>query len=102
MRSVAVAIDHRRRYIAGMRWVLPLIFAVALAICAVDHGSVSARRRRRTALDGPAWMDPEAPAPPGDDDVTATEDRRPAARQAATFDAVTGILSWADDDERYN
>jgi hypothetical protein len=83
-----------------MRWVLPLIVAAALAICAADHSRASARRRRRTVLDGPAWLGSELPLAPGGDDPV-TEDRRPAARQAATFDAATGTLSWADD-ERYN
>jgi hypothetical protein len=88
-----------------MRWFLPLILAVALAICAADHASASARKRARTRFDGPAWMHPQVP--PGergghDQDVAAFADRQTAALQTATFDAATGTLTWFDDDYCYN
>jgi hypothetical protein len=89
-----------------MRWLLPLLLVVVLAVCAADDISASARKRARTGLDGPAWMHPEVPpsGPVGGHDqaVTASEDPQAAALQTARFDAATGTLTWFDDDERYN
>jgi hypothetical protein len=90
-----------------MRWLLPLVVAVALAICAVDPTSPSSRRRARTALDRPAWLHPQVPVGAAGHDhtvpaATATEDRQAATRQTATFDPATGMLTWFDDDEGYN
>jgi hypothetical protein len=88
-----------------MRWLLPLILVVALAVCAADYTSASARKRARAGLDGPAWMHPQVPPADrggGNDRVTVSADRQAAAVPTATFDAATGTLTWFDDDECHN
>jgi hypothetical protein len=89
-----------------MRWLLPLILVVALAICAADPTSASARKRARAGQGGPAWMHPQVPPSVHrrghDHDVAAFADHQAAALQTATFDAATGTLTWFDDDYCYN
>ena len=87
-----------------MRWLLPLILVVALAICAADPTATSARKRARTVHGGPAWMHPQIPRGERgdhDDDVAAFADQAPAL-QTASFDAATGTLTWFGDDYCYN
>jgi hypothetical protein len=79
-----------------MRWVLPLLLVVALAVCVADPSRARRARRPRlprAALAGPSWAPREAIAP----DITGDA----AAMQRAMFDASTGTLTWFDD-EAYN
>ena len=88
-----------------MRWLLPFVFALALAVCTADDLPAPRRKRVWEAFDGGIWADPEgaalgrasfhAPGGPRFHDDPA------AAGQSATFDAATGTLTWFDD-ENYN
>jgi hypothetical protein len=100
-----IAIDPARRYIAAVRWLIPLVLVVVLAVSALDAPRVARPKLPRAVLAGDRWMPPEVGAPgqgaaqspdPGSFDAAQTD---PAQR--ASFDAATGTLTWLDD-ERYN
>jgi hypothetical protein len=80
-----------------VRWLLPLLFAIALALCSVDPVPSRRKKRDRSALD--------AELPPLDfarlargsyrERVTVRYDG--PASQCGRFDATTGTLTWFDD-----
>jgi hypothetical protein len=87
-----------------MRWFLPLVFALALAVRTADHVRAYRRKCGREVLEGSAWTHTDA----GDvglsgDSTTVTEASawQLATVQRATFDAKAGTLTWFDD-ENYN
>ncbi|HEX2691169.1 MAG TPA: hypothetical protein VHN14_31370 [Kofleriaceae bacterium] len=82
-----------------MRWFLPLVFALALAVRTADHVRVYRRKCGREALEGSAWTHPDV----GEIGPTVTEASawQLATVQRATFDAKAGTLTWFDD-ENYN
>jgi hypothetical protein len=83
-----------------VRWLLPLLFAIALALFTVDGVPAPRKRRERAALDrpGPTPLDFARLARGSyrDHGVTVRYDG-PAASQCGRFDATTGTLSWFDD-----
>ena len=88
-----------------MRWLIPLVIVVVLAVSALDAPRVAKPKHPRAVLAGGRWMPPEVGAPgqgtahppdPGSAGAAQTD-----TAQRASFDAATGTLTWLDD-ERYN
>jgi hypothetical protein len=100
MRPFGLTRGRPRRYISPVRWLLPLLFVIALALCTVDSVPAPRKKRERAALDraeaSPLDFARLARGSYRDHGVTVRYDG-PAASQCGRFDATTGTLTWLDD-----
>jgi hypothetical protein len=98
-----------------MRWLLPLVLVVVLAVCAADTPPARKPKLPRAVLAGPVWhhvavaasdragsrdqgIIVPAVSPAG---ATVADDPQAAILQSAAFDAATGTLTWFDNED-YN
>jgi hypothetical protein len=100
VRAIAAILAPSRttaRYISTVRWLLPLIFAIALALCFVDAEPPPRKKRERGALDRePPPLDFARLARNSYRDHGVTVRYDGPAAQCGRFDATTGTLTWFD------
>lgn len=88
-----------------MRWLIPLIIVVVLAVSALDAPRAVKPKLPRAVLAGRRWIPPEVGAPgqgaAHQPDAGSFDGAQTDTAQRATFHAATGTLTWFDD-ERYN